>query len=151
LRWHEPTKRYVDRRTTEGKTKKEIIHCLKRAVVRELYRHFKPTSTHHRMLLTLHRSINRLVKDGGWQTRKRDDGTTERIPPPHLDRGQPCKRSDDPVTGTAPTGFDKTAQRRSTQRLGRPGCSDRATALGFAVVEGLVTAARVVEKALAAR
>lgn len=38
LRWHEPTKRYLQRRTQEGKTKKEIIRCLKRAVVRELYR-----------------------------------------------------------------------------------------------------------------
>jgi transposase len=38
LRWHEPTKAYAARRTTEGKTKKEIIRCLKRAVVRELYR-----------------------------------------------------------------------------------------------------------------
>lgn len=38
LRWHEPTKAYVARRTTEGKTKSEIIRCLKRAVVRELYR-----------------------------------------------------------------------------------------------------------------
>jgi transposase len=38
LRWHEPTKQYVARRTQEGKTKKEIIRCLKRAVVRELYR-----------------------------------------------------------------------------------------------------------------
>jgi hypothetical protein len=31
---------------------------------------------------------NRLVKDSGWKTRKRKDGTTEWIPPPHLDRGQ---------------------------------------------------------------
>jgi len=38
LRWHEPTKRYLERRTHDGKTKKEIIRCLKRAVVRELYR-----------------------------------------------------------------------------------------------------------------
>jgi len=38
LRWHEPTKRYVERRTQEGKTKKDIIRCLKRAVIRELYR-----------------------------------------------------------------------------------------------------------------
>jgi transposase len=37
LRWHEPTKTYIARRTEEGKTKKEIIRCLKRAVVRELY------------------------------------------------------------------------------------------------------------------
>lgn len=38
LRWHQPTRDYVARRTTDGKSKKEIIRCLKRAVVRELYR-----------------------------------------------------------------------------------------------------------------
>ncbi|MBV9320908.1 MAG: HNH endonuclease [Mycobacterium sp.] len=32
---------------------------------------------------------HQLVKPGGWQTRKRHDGITEWIPPPHLDRGQP--------------------------------------------------------------
>jgi transposase len=37
LRWHGPTRAYVERRTAEGKTKKEIIRCLKRAVVREIY------------------------------------------------------------------------------------------------------------------
>lgn len=37
LRWHEPTRAYVARRTAEGKTKKEIIRCLKRAVAREIY------------------------------------------------------------------------------------------------------------------
>jgi hypothetical protein len=31
---------------------------------------------------------NLLVKPGGWRTRKRRDGTTEWIPPPHLDTGQ---------------------------------------------------------------
>ena len=31
---------------------------------------------------------NRDVKDGGWETRKRKDGTTEWIPPTHLDHGQ---------------------------------------------------------------
>jgi hypothetical protein len=31
---------------------------------------------------------NLLVKRGGWRTRKRKDGTTEWIPPPHLDSGQ---------------------------------------------------------------
>jgi hypothetical protein len=31
---------------------------------------------------------NRLVKPGGWRTRKRHDGYTEWIPPPHLDTGQ---------------------------------------------------------------
>ena len=37
LRWHPATRAYVQRRTAEGKTKKEIIRCLKRAVVREIY------------------------------------------------------------------------------------------------------------------
>ena len=31
---------------------------------------------------------NRLVTEGGWRTRKRKDGRTEWIPPPHLDAGQ---------------------------------------------------------------
>jgi hypothetical protein len=31
---------------------------------------------------------NRLVEDGGWTTRKRRDGRTEWLPPPHLDTGQ---------------------------------------------------------------
>jgi hypothetical protein len=31
---------------------------------------------------------NRGVKPGGWRTRKRKDGRTEWIPPPHLDSGQ---------------------------------------------------------------
>jgi transposase len=41
LRWHAPTRAYVERRTAEGKSKKEIIRCLKRAVVREIYRALK--------------------------------------------------------------------------------------------------------------
>jgi len=32
---------------------------------------------------------HRLIKPGGWTTRKRKDGTTQWIPPPHLDYGQP--------------------------------------------------------------
>jgi HNH endonuclease len=31
---------------------------------------------------------NRLVEHGGWTTRKRHDGRTERLPPTHLDTGQ---------------------------------------------------------------
>ncbi|UVO13598.1 HNH endonuclease [Mycobacterium sp. SVM_VP21] len=30
-----------------------------------------------------------LITSGGWQTRKRHDGTTQTLPPPHLDHGQP--------------------------------------------------------------
>ncbi len=32
---------------------------------------------------------HRMLRPGGWTTRKRHDGETEWIPPPHLDRGQP--------------------------------------------------------------
>jgi hypothetical protein len=37
MRFHEPTITYVTRRTTEGKTKKEILRCLKRHLIREIY------------------------------------------------------------------------------------------------------------------
>ncbi|MCK9899775.1 transposase [Parafrankia colletiae] len=37
LRWDPATQAYVERRTAEGKTKKEIIRCLKRYVAREIY------------------------------------------------------------------------------------------------------------------
>jgi hypothetical protein len=36
---HPPTLIYAGRRTKEGKSKKEIIRCLKRYVAREVYRH----------------------------------------------------------------------------------------------------------------
>jgi transposase len=37
LRWHQPTRDYLARRTAEGKTKKEILRCLKRYVAREVF------------------------------------------------------------------------------------------------------------------
>lgn len=37
------TRDYVNRRTTEGLTKREIIRCLKRYVAREIYRNLPPT------------------------------------------------------------------------------------------------------------
>ncbi|MGH3286374.1 MAG: IS110 family transposase [Streptosporangiaceae bacterium] len=40
---HPPTRAYVDRRTAEGLSKKEIIRCLKRYVAREVYRHLRAT------------------------------------------------------------------------------------------------------------
>ncbi|HEX3288507.1 MAG TPA: HNH endonuclease, partial [Mycobacterium sp.] len=33
-------------------------------------------------------SDNKLIENTGWTTRKRADGRTEWIPPPHLDTGQ---------------------------------------------------------------
>ena len=42
LRWHPPTIAYVERRTAEGLSKKDIIRCLKRFVAREFY-HLLPS------------------------------------------------------------------------------------------------------------
>jgi transposase len=45
LRWHEPTKAYMQRRKAEGKSKAEIIRCLKRYVAREVYSVLAPASS----------------------------------------------------------------------------------------------------------
>jgi hypothetical protein len=37
MRTHRPTRDYVRRRTAEGRSKPEIIRCLKRFVAREIY------------------------------------------------------------------------------------------------------------------
>jgi transposase len=37
MRWHAPTIAYVERRTADGLSKKDIIRCLKRFLARELY------------------------------------------------------------------------------------------------------------------
>ena len=41
---HPATRAYVQRRTAEGLSKKEIIRCLKRYVAREVYRHLRPAA-----------------------------------------------------------------------------------------------------------
>ena len=45
MHWHEPTKDYVARRTAEGKTKPEIMRCLKRYLARQVYRSLLPAAT----------------------------------------------------------------------------------------------------------
>lgn len=42
MHWHDPTKAYVERRTAEGKTKPEIMRCLKRYLARQVYRCLLP-------------------------------------------------------------------------------------------------------------
>jgi hypothetical protein len=37
MRWCPATRNYVERRTTEGLSKKDIIRCLRRYIVREVY------------------------------------------------------------------------------------------------------------------
>jgi len=41
---HPPTRAYVERRTAEGLSEKEIIRCLKRYAAREVYRHLRPAA-----------------------------------------------------------------------------------------------------------
>ena len=48
MRHHAPTRAYVERRTEEGKSKAEIIRCLKRYVAREVYRLLQDTATSQR-------------------------------------------------------------------------------------------------------
>ncbi|WP_370270324.1 transposase [Streptomyces sp. V4I8] len=43
LRWDHRTQNYLQRRLTEGKTRREIIRCLKRYIAREIYRLIVPT------------------------------------------------------------------------------------------------------------
>jgi transposase len=42
LRWHQPTRAYLARRTKEGLSKREIIRCLKRYVAREVFAALHP-------------------------------------------------------------------------------------------------------------
>jgi transposase len=42
---HPPTRAYAKRRAGEGKSKQEIIRCLKRYVAREVYPHLRPTAS----------------------------------------------------------------------------------------------------------
>ena len=44
MRWHPPTIAYVERRTAEGLSKKDIIRCLKRFLAREIYGLLPPPS-----------------------------------------------------------------------------------------------------------
>lgn len=44
MRWHPPTIAYVEKRTADGLTKKDIIRCLKRYLARELYQLLPGTS-----------------------------------------------------------------------------------------------------------
>ena len=45
LRWDRPTQDYMARRTAEGRTKREVIRCLKRYVAREIYLALKGMSS----------------------------------------------------------------------------------------------------------
>ena len=48
LRWHPPTKAYIARRLAQGRSRKMIIRCLKRHVVREVHRAITTDLDHQR-------------------------------------------------------------------------------------------------------
>ena len=51
MRAHQPTLDYVKRRTVEGKSKPEIIRCLKRFVAREIFGYLcRPADTQHTVI-----------------------------------------------------------------------------------------------------
>ena len=56
MRWHQPTLDYVIRRTGQGLSKKDIIHCLKRFVAREIYNASSTTTAPAQRLIDDHRS-----------------------------------------------------------------------------------------------
>jgi transposase len=47
---HQPTRDYVERRTAQGLTKREIMRCLKRYVARELFPHIQTITTNQQPL-----------------------------------------------------------------------------------------------------
>jgi transposase len=46
LRWDNRTRDYLERRTHEGKSRREIIRCLKRYIAREIYNHLQRLPAH---------------------------------------------------------------------------------------------------------
>lgn len=52
LRYHQPTKDYMARRLAQGKSRKEIIRCLKRYVARQVFAALNPTAPGQHTILT---------------------------------------------------------------------------------------------------
>ncbi|MCP9318217.1 transposase [Acetobacter persici] len=50
MRDYEMTRAYVAKRTTEVKTRREIVRCFKRYIVREIYRHLCGSQTSPRLV-----------------------------------------------------------------------------------------------------
>lgn len=59
MHWHEPTRAYVDRRTTEGKTKPEIMRCLKRYLARQVYRCLIPATVNEKVPASTQEDLER--------------------------------------------------------------------------------------------
>jgi hypothetical protein len=72
MRYCPRTRAYVQRRTTQGKSKREILRCLKRYIARQIYHtlHADLTAPHH---LTIYRNVR------GNPTRRSEAGARARV------------------------------------------------------------------------
>jgi transposase len=71
MRHHPPTREYIQRRTAEGKSPREIRRCLKRYIAREIYQHLCTEKPATAKALDRHRSINALLRQSTAFTRPR--------------------------------------------------------------------------------
>ena len=78
---------------------------------------------------------NRSVKPGGWKTRKRKDGRTEWIPPPHLDRGNHGSTT----TTTQKTTYYPTRAKNPPRTDARGGLGQHATSTYTVIAVTVVT------------
>ena len=67
MHWHAENIAYVERRTTEGLSEKEIIRCLKRYVARELFGLLPPPSTLHVSNSGLNNPLTDIEASTPWQ------------------------------------------------------------------------------------
>ena len=70
MRFHQPTRDYVARRTADGRTKREIIRCLKRFLAREIYQRVmtdfrtrKPSSRPLKTRVLTYRGVSTFQED----------------------------------------------------------------------------------------
>lgn len=59
MRHHQPTRDYVERRTAEGLSKREIIRCLKRYIAREVYKNLPAPTTDTKSPEALHPQLDK--------------------------------------------------------------------------------------------
>ncbi|WP_323182005.1 MULTISPECIES: transposase [unclassified Streptomyces] len=89
IRWDERTRTYLERRTKQGMSKREIMGCLKRYVAREIYRHIQPKMTVSDLSSTACRNIGASTPPTtpprsrrGWANTPASTSTSPRQAPP---------------------------------------------------------------------
>jgi transposase InsO family protein len=88
MRWHDPTIAYVTRRSAEGLSKNDIIRCLKRYLVREVYQ-LLPAATANTQALERVASIDLRPIGGAMPWPKRSTAPSRRSQSSSTDRGEP--------------------------------------------------------------